>query len=359
MCRSTVSGLKKYIKHVGRHLEQLALFALPNLEEKNPAEDAANDEQTSARSSLDVSSQSSSQAASLILEGERMSLPGEEEEEVEENLSSMGNNSRIQIINFGPQTLVPPSIRHPYPTLGQFTQSSVPPDSRLPTSDSPCENSGGIEGAAAIPYVSIVNEDQTKIVGDKIDWLSSQLASIVAPKMELVERLELEARRLENTPGEGLSREDNLQICEQMVQTLRQVVHELTMFTKSHDLIELGPEETTLIVELLTGYRRNMETKLGKLQFSFANAKANGTDQTEDSNVEDSGEMSARLAVLEGEVSDLSKRSALIQPLIHFVSLKNHQMALGKSFAALQEEAARISRRVYCEKGEGDRDETH
>jgi len=35
VCRRTVAGHKAYIKHVGRHLEQLALFALPPVEYDN------------------------------------------------------------------------------------------------------------------------------------------------------------------------------------------------------------------------------------------------------------------------------------------------------------------------------------
>ncbi|KAH6844729.1 hypothetical protein B0I37DRAFT_167460 [Chaetomium sp. MPI-CAGE-AT-0009] len=37
VCGHTVLGLKLYIRHVGRHLEHLALFALPSLEDENPS----------------------------------------------------------------------------------------------------------------------------------------------------------------------------------------------------------------------------------------------------------------------------------------------------------------------------------
>lgn len=45
VCRRRVVGLKPYVKHVGRHLEQLALFALPPVEYENAAEgDQASDD---------------------------------------------------------------------------------------------------------------------------------------------------------------------------------------------------------------------------------------------------------------------------------------------------------------------------
>lgn len=37
LCLDSLYGLKPYVKHVGRHLEQLALFALPSLEEEGTA----------------------------------------------------------------------------------------------------------------------------------------------------------------------------------------------------------------------------------------------------------------------------------------------------------------------------------
>lgn len=300
MCGSTVSGLKKYIKHVGRHLEQLALFALPSLEEQNATEDAASDEQISAQSSLDVSSQSSSQAGSLILQGERMSLQGEEEE-VEENLSSMGDNSRTQIPNLRPPTLALPPRQFSYFELEKLLRSMTPVEFWTRRSNSPRENSGGFRRATVIATTSITQEDGEKIVENKFAWFRSRLASIVAPKMELVEGLELEARRLESTPVGGLSREDNLWICKQMVQILRRVVDELKMFPESYDFSELSQKEATRILELLNDDRRRVETKLEKLELSVANAKVRGTDHTEDLDAEDASEMSARLAGLDGD----------------------------------------------------------
>ncbi|KAM0493016.1 hypothetical protein ACHAP8_009545 [Fusarium lateritium] len=49
LCGHPVVGLKKYVKHVGRHLEQLALFALPNLEIENPKREAETREQNSVK----------------------------------------------------------------------------------------------------------------------------------------------------------------------------------------------------------------------------------------------------------------------------------------------------------------------
>jgi len=53
ICNHTLSGQKQYIKHVGRHLEQVALFALPTLEddcEEQGDDDAGSDEQNTADS---------------------------------------------------------------------------------------------------------------------------------------------------------------------------------------------------------------------------------------------------------------------------------------------------------------------
>ena len=45
-CRYTVVGLKLYIRHVGRHLEQLSLFALPSLEDENHSEGSGSEEES-------------------------------------------------------------------------------------------------------------------------------------------------------------------------------------------------------------------------------------------------------------------------------------------------------------------------
>ncbi|KAH7003037.1 hypothetical protein EDB82DRAFT_3888 [Fusarium venenatum] len=49
LCGHSVTGLEKYIKHVGRHLEQLALFALPNFEIENPKRESESKEQNSVK----------------------------------------------------------------------------------------------------------------------------------------------------------------------------------------------------------------------------------------------------------------------------------------------------------------------
>ncbi|KAF0644276.1 hypothetical protein FPSE5266_03391 [Fusarium pseudograminearum] len=56
LCRSSVTGLKKYIKHVGSHLEQLALFALPSLEVESSERQASSKEQHSAKSGTEANS---------------------------------------------------------------------------------------------------------------------------------------------------------------------------------------------------------------------------------------------------------------------------------------------------------------
>ena len=51
LCKYTLTGFKRYIKHVGRHLEQLALFALPDLEEGLDDTDTDQDEDSLASQS--------------------------------------------------------------------------------------------------------------------------------------------------------------------------------------------------------------------------------------------------------------------------------------------------------------------
>ncbi|EGU74389.1 hypothetical protein FOXB_15101, partial [Fusarium oxysporum f. sp. conglutinans Fo5176] len=43
--RQAISGLKSYVKHTGRHLEQLALFALPSIEDEGLEDDVESDEE--------------------------------------------------------------------------------------------------------------------------------------------------------------------------------------------------------------------------------------------------------------------------------------------------------------------------
>ncbi|KAK7588430.1 hypothetical protein V3481_007455 [Fusarium oxysporum f. sp. vasinfectum] len=45
LCRQAISGLKSYVKHTGRHLEQLALFALPSIEDEGLEDDVESDEE--------------------------------------------------------------------------------------------------------------------------------------------------------------------------------------------------------------------------------------------------------------------------------------------------------------------------
>ncbi|RBA09691.1 hypothetical protein FPRO05_05627 [Fusarium proliferatum] len=52
LCRQDVSGLESYIKHVGRHLEQLALHALPKIGDEELEDDDDSGEQTDEASEL-------------------------------------------------------------------------------------------------------------------------------------------------------------------------------------------------------------------------------------------------------------------------------------------------------------------
>ncbi|KAF5554618.1 transcription factor Cys6 [Fusarium mexicanum] len=66
LCRQAISGLKSYIKHVGRHLEQLALHALPKIGDEELEDGAESGEQNDEASelgavSVDDNSETSSQ----------------------------------------------------------------------------------------------------------------------------------------------------------------------------------------------------------------------------------------------------------------------------------------------------------
>lgn len=77
LCEHSETKLKKYIKHVGRHLEQLALFALPSLEKDFLEEEHESHKQSSAKSEIDAnSSQGSSIIPSPILAVEQLTSPG-------------------------------------------------------------------------------------------------------------------------------------------------------------------------------------------------------------------------------------------------------------------------------------------
>lgn len=76
LCRRAVLGLKSYIKHVGRHLEQLALHALPKLGDEELDNDAERVEQNDEESNLEaISAEDDSFEASLKAHGQ----PGTDE----------------------------------------------------------------------------------------------------------------------------------------------------------------------------------------------------------------------------------------------------------------------------------------
>ncbi|KAF5724201.1 transcription factor Cys6 [Fusarium mundagurra] len=75
LCTRAISGLKSYIKHVGRHLEQLALHALPKIEDKELKDDVESCEQNDESSelgaiSVDNDSETSSKAGEWPETGE-------------------------------------------------------------------------------------------------------------------------------------------------------------------------------------------------------------------------------------------------------------------------------------------------
>ncbi|GKU02773.1 transcription factor [Fusarium langsethiae] len=88
LCGHSVTGLKRYVKHVGKHLEQLALFALPSLETEDFEKEMGNNEQNSVKSGTDANSlYGSSTSPSPIFAPQQKpapDLPIEENEEEEE-----------------------------------------------------------------------------------------------------------------------------------------------------------------------------------------------------------------------------------------------------------------------------------
>ncbi|KAF7553521.1 hypothetical protein G7Z17_g3535 [Cylindrodendrum hubeiense] len=64
LCACTMLGLKPYVKHVGRHLEQLALYALSGFGHGDLEEDGQSDEQNSAASEVSVNDADSFEAPS-------------------------------------------------------------------------------------------------------------------------------------------------------------------------------------------------------------------------------------------------------------------------------------------------------
>jgi hypothetical protein len=329
VCGSTVSGLRKYIKHVGRHLEQLALFALPSLEEQSQAEDAASDEQISAQSSLDVSLKSSSQSDSSMLERRRMPLPGEEE--YEENASSTGDNNSIQ--------------------EAYFVQARA--EKQPETLGSTSENSKDIGNSAVMQNISMAKEDETKVVYDKLAWSRSRITSIVDSNMELVERTEMEARHLKSSSAQGPSWKYSIRLGEKTIQIVKQVADELNSFSASYGSSVLSPEEATQLLETLNDSQKKFKTMLKEVELSLRSLKAKGMDQTEVSHAEDANEMTARLADLEGEVPDSTESSAYIQPITKLATMTQWSMALRKreavlreANAAIEEESARIKEAI-------------
>ncbi|KAF5978650.1 transcription factor Cys6 [Fusarium coicis] len=65
LCRRAISGLKSYVKHVGRHLEQLALHALPKIGDEELEDDVESGEQNDEASELGaVSAEESNETSS-------------------------------------------------------------------------------------------------------------------------------------------------------------------------------------------------------------------------------------------------------------------------------------------------------
>lgn len=317
VCGSTVSGLKKYIKHVGRHLEQLALFALPSLEEQNPVEDAASDEQISAQSSLDVRSQSTSQAGSLIIEEKSMALPEEEEEE-EEDASLIGDNTSIQ--------------------EAYLVQARA--EKRPATSGSTSEDFKDIGSSAVMQNISVAKEDEIRVIDDRVSWFRREVASFKTSSIQLVLLIRTEARLVKGAPPEGSSWKGIIRVSEQMVKVARREVDELKSFPKSHDLRGLSPEEVTQLLETINVDRMKLDKTLAEVELSFSILKAR-VSQKGVSHAEDTGEMPATLVDLEGKISESSESSAYDQPIMNMVSMRHQAMALRKSMAALMEARAK------------------
>ncbi|KAF4339309.1 transcription factor [Fusarium beomiforme] len=83
VCGYMIFGIKNYVRHVGRHLEQLALFALPTLDDGMSLEDIGEDKQNSTQLSLDEESSHDVSGAAASpnlepLEQIRTTLPNEE-----------------------------------------------------------------------------------------------------------------------------------------------------------------------------------------------------------------------------------------------------------------------------------------
>ncbi|CAF3616418.1 unnamed protein product [Fusarium graminearum] len=86
LCGHSIMGLKKYVKHLGRHLEQLALFALPSLETEDLEIEMGSNERNSVKSRTDANSlYGSSTSPSAILTPKQKPVTdlavGEEEDE--------------------------------------------------------------------------------------------------------------------------------------------------------------------------------------------------------------------------------------------------------------------------------------
>ncbi|RGP64697.1 transcription factor [Fusarium sporotrichioides] len=88
LCGQSVTGLKKYVKHVGKHLEQLALLALPRLGTEELEGEMGSKEHNSVKSGTDANSlYGSSTTPSPILAPQQKPVPGlaiEEGEDKEE-----------------------------------------------------------------------------------------------------------------------------------------------------------------------------------------------------------------------------------------------------------------------------------
>ncbi|KAG5796277.1 hypothetical protein H9Q69_004703 [Fusarium xylarioides] len=82
LCKRDISGLKSYIKHIGRHLEQLALHALPNIEDEERKDDVESGEQNNETSEL----------AAFSVDND-----SETSSKVDEQLETSGADSQVEL----------------------------------------------------------------------------------------------------------------------------------------------------------------------------------------------------------------------------------------------------------------------
>ncbi|KAF5675599.1 transcription factor [Fusarium denticulatum] len=93
LCRRAISGLKSYIKHVGRHLEQLALHALPKVVDQELEDDIESGEQNDEESELGtVSADDDSETSSKAHEQLERDEAYNQEESSGPNTMTVGHN---------------------------------------------------------------------------------------------------------------------------------------------------------------------------------------------------------------------------------------------------------------------------